>query len=143
MKLAKMDFLLRYPNCLARVLEDQGKTALAAKIPKEERDTIEAKMIRFRYGPWDSRYRKWVSLLVAKGACTTYLSGRTVNVKLTELGAKIAATLQKKLEFAELASRGKLVNTAVGTMGATALKDYIYRVIPEIVSMRWGDNIEI
>ena len=58
MKLAKMDFLLRYPNCLARVLKAIGKEAKAQEIPTEELNTIEARMIRFRYGPWDKRYRR-------------------------------------------------------------------------------------
>jgi hypothetical protein len=53
MKLAKMDFLLRYPNCLARVMDALPKPKRAAQvaIPEEDLDTVEAKMIRFRYGP--------------------------------------------------------------------------------------------
>ena len=58
MKLAKMDFLLRYPNCLVRVLKALGKKQAAESIPEEERNTIEARMIRFRFGPWDKRYRR-------------------------------------------------------------------------------------
>ncbi len=50
MKLAKMDFLLRYPNCLVRALKAIGKEAAAQEIPEEERNTIEARMIRFRFG---------------------------------------------------------------------------------------------
>lgn len=143
MKLAKMDFLLRYPNCLARVLEDRGKARDAATIPLEQRNTIEAKMIRFRYGPWDSRYRRWIALLVSKGLVEAYLEGRTVNVRLTEQGKSVAQHLQKLNEFEELARRGKMVCAAVGLMGATALKDYVYKVIPEILDMKWGKDIKL
>ena len=56
MKLAKMDFLLRYPNMLVRALqavaeEKRSASRAAAAIPEEDRDTIEARMIRFRFGP--------------------------------------------------------------------------------------------
>lgn len=143
MKLAKMDFLLRYPNCLARVLENLGKKKDAATIPAEQRNTIEAKMIRFRYGPWDARYRKWIALLVSKSLAEAYLEGRTVNVRLTDRGEAIAASLCELPEFDELSRRGRMVSIAVGNMGATALKDYIYKVIPEIVDMKWGKDITL
>jgi len=41
MKLAKLDFLLRYPNCLVRVLKELKKDSLAESIGEEERNTIE------------------------------------------------------------------------------------------------------
>jgi predicted transcriptional regulator len=143
MKLAKMDFLLRYPNCLARVLENQGKATDAATIPSEQRNTIEAKMVRFRYGLWDARYRRWIAILVSKGLVDTYLQGRTVNVQLTEKGVSIAKSLRERDEFTELSKRGRMVSSTVGSLGATALKDYIYEVIPEIIDMKWGKDINI
>jgi hypothetical protein len=143
MKLAKMDFLLRYPNCLARVLEDQGKARDASTISPEQRNTIEAKMVRFRYGPWDARYRRWIALLVSKGLADAYLERRTVNIRLTERGTAVALTLRERDEFAELSRRGKMVNAAVGSLGATALKEYIYKVIPEIIDMKWGKDIDL
>src|SRR5258708_1960003 len=73
-KLAKLDFLLRYPTALIRVLESQRRTKAAAAIPEEERNTIEGRMIRFRYGPWDPRYRRWIALLVSRGLAHTFHS---------------------------------------------------------------------
>lgn len=142
-KLAKMDFLLRYPSCLARVLEDQKRDQDAATIPAEQRNTIEARMVRFRYGPWDSRYRRWIALLAAKSLVETHVEGRTVNVQLTERGTELAASLRGMPEFAELSARGKMVNKAVGRMPATRLKDYIYKVVPEITGMEWGKEIRL
>ena len=43
-KLAKLDFLLRYPNCLVRALENLGKKEVAKNISEEERHTIEDKV---------------------------------------------------------------------------------------------------
>jgi hypothetical protein len=71
MKLAKLDFLLRYPNCLMRTLSHLGRDKWAASIGEQEANTIEAKMIRFRYGPWDKRYRRWIGIMVAKGLAST------------------------------------------------------------------------
>ncbi len=143
MKLAKMDFLLRYPTCLVRALKAIGKEAAAQEIPEEERNTIEARMIRFRFGPWDKRYRRWIGLLVAKGLAHTYLEGRTVKVKLTPAGIKVAEQLSNLDEFRSIASRSQIVASAVGGYSATKLKNFIYEVFPEIVDMQWGRNIEL
>ena len=143
MKLAKLDFLLRYPNCLVRVLEALGREKLTEQIPADERNTIEARMIRFRFGPWDDRYRRWIGILVAKGLADTYLQGKTVNVKLTPAGHEVAEKLAELDEFKPLAKKSKLVVTAVGAYPPTKLKNFIYEVFPEIVDMQWGKHIEL
>lgn len=143
MKLAKLDFLLRYPNCLVRILKELGRNSDAQAIPEMERNTIEARMIRFRYGPWDKRYRRWIGLLVAKGLADTYLEGRTVNVRLTSAGQTIADELSGLEEFQPLVRRSHLVASTVGSFSATKLKDFIYKVFPEIVNMQWGEHIDL
>jgi hypothetical protein len=142
-KLAKMDFLLRYPNCLERVLQAVELDPANARIKPYEKNTIETKMIRFRYGPWDSRYRRWMRLLQAKGLGTTHTQGNTVYIGLTERGAEFASTLAKDEEFRDISERSKLVAKAVGDMSASRLKDFIYEQFPEITTMRWGEEIEI
>jgi len=143
MKLAKLDFLLRYPNCLVRVLKALEQDILTEGISEEERNTIEARMIRFRFGPWDDRYRKWISLLVAKRLAQTYLDGRTVKVVLTDRGLELAKSLEEKNEFRDLTVRSKIISTIVGDYNATKLKEFIYNVFPEITSMKWGEEIEL
>jgi hypothetical protein len=143
MKLAKMDFLLRYPNCLVRVLKEIGKEDVAQEIPEQELMTIEARMIRFRFGPWDKRYRRWIGLLVSKDLACTYLKGRTVYVKLTPAGIKVAVQLSNLEEFRPIANRSQIVVSAVGKYSPTKLKDFIYKVFPEIVDMKWGRYIEL
>jgi hypothetical protein len=109
----------------------------------EERNTIEARMIRFRFGPWDKRYRRWIGVLVSKGLADTYLKGRTVNVKLTPAGTKVATQLSGMADFKTIATRSKMVASAFGDYPSTKLKDFIYSVFPEIVDMQWGRNIEL
>jgi hypothetical protein len=142
-KLAKMDFLLRYPNGLARVLRATGRDAASADIKPHERDSIETKMVRFRYGPWDARYRRWIGLLVARGLGSTYVSGRTVYVRLTDRGREIADQLGELEDFGDLRRRGQLVTKVVGQMSATRLKDFIYEQFPELLDMQWGVEIEV
>ncbi|KAK0332333.1 hypothetical protein LTR94_025312, partial [Friedmanniomyces endolithicus] len=85
-KLAKLDFLLRYPVYLERALVARGKSPDAVHLSPRERTTVETRMIRFRYGPWDGRYRRWLSLLSARGLVTLSLSGRKIEIGLTDAG---------------------------------------------------------
>lgn len=142
-KLAKLDFLLRYPNCLERALIANGKSTEKAKILSFERSTIESKMIRFRYGPWDHRYRRWIALLVSKGLVHAGVEGRTVKLWITDRGKDVADDLKEASELETLALRAKLVSTNFGAMSGSALKDFVYRTFPEITDMRWGAHISI
>lgn len=142
-KLAKLDFLLRYPNCLERALEASNKPTEPAQIQEFERTTIESKMVRFRYGPWDHRYRRWIALLSGKGLLHAWVDGRTVKLQLTEAGQALAALLSDDTELKHLSIRAKLVAKSFGGMSGTALKDFVYSTFPEITNMRWGDPILI
>lgn len=143
MKLAKLDFLLRYPNCLERALRAAGKDPDKAHVQAHERDTVETKMMRFRYGPWDKRYRRWIGLMLARGLAVTYVKGRTVHVALTERGREVALELAQTEEFSDLKLRSNLIVKAVGSKSGTGLKDFIYHVFPEILEMKWGDEITL
>jgi hypothetical protein len=148
MKLAKMDFLLRYPNCLARARDalptvSKSKRVAQLVIPQEDLNTVEAKMIRFRYGPWDSRYRRWLGVLAAKGLVSVGLQGRTVRVAVTLQGRELAGKLAAREEFEGLTQRSHLVVSMVGHMGATTLMKFVYNTFPELNAMEWGESIEI
>jgi len=148
MKLAKMDFLLRYPNMLVRALNVIGESkkyalAAAAAIPEEDRDTIEARMIRFRFGPWDPRYRRWLSILVAKQLAIVYREGRTVKIQLSKKGLAMAEQLAEVEAFKPLAERARVVNSAVGNMPSSKITAFVYKIAPEIINMKWGNAIEL
>ena len=148
MKLAKMDFLLRYPNMLERALKVIGeskKSALAAAIaiPEEDRDTIEARMIRFRFGPWDPRYRRWLSILVAKQLASVYREGRTVKIQISKAGMAVAGQLAETEAFKPLAERARVVQSAVGNMPSSKITAFVYKIAPEIISTKWGNAIEL
>lgn len=142
-KLAKLDFLLRYPNCLSRALVAISKGSELAQIGEFEKANIEAKMIRFRYGPWDGRYRRWIGLLSAKGLVETYVEKSTVHVIITDKGQQVADQFKLEEEFKLLSQRSQIVAKNFGSMSATSIKDFIYRVFPEIISIKWGDEIQL
>ncbi len=141
-KLAKLDFLLRYPVYFERVLGLIGKPTTELPGETYEWDNVECKMIRFRYGPWDPRYRRWIGLLVAKGLAETFLRGRTVMVCLTANGKKIAEQLSARDEFTLLGQRSVMVAKQLGKLSGTRLKNIVYEAIPEISGMSWGDVIQ-
>ena len=140
-KLAKLDFLLRYPLYLERALLSLGKSPDSAAVLPRERTTVETKMIRFRYGPWDGRYRRWLSLLSARGLISLSMSGRKIEIGLTDAGRVVADNLAARPAFQDLAARGTVIMKAVGAMPATKLKVFVYQIVPEITGMKWGEEI--
>jgi hypothetical protein len=142
-KLAKMDFLLRYPTCLERALAVLDKSPEDVAVQDRERTSIETKMIRFRYGPWDARYRRWLGLLSSRGLVRLAVEGNTVVIGLTNAGRALAGSIKSNPLFAELARRSDITVKAVGSMSATRLKNFVYEAIPEITDMKWGEEITL
>jgi hypothetical protein len=142
-KLAKLDFLLRYPNCLERALTEVKANTDKANIKEYEKTTIESKMIRFKYGPWDPRYRKWIGILYSKNLAYTFLEGRTVYVGITEEGKSLIEKMSDDILFEDLNTRSSLLFKKFGTYSSTKIKDFIYQVFPEIEKMKWGEKIKL
>lgn len=142
-KLAKLDFLLRYPTCLERALYAVGQSSETAIVLPFERTTIEAKMVRFRYGPWDPLYRRWLALLVARRLAHISAHGRTVILHATDLGRIAANTLAQESELGDLAQRARLVAGAFGGYSGKALSAFFQQTFPEIESMKWGEKIGV
>lgn len=140
-KLAKLDFLLRYPTCLEKALQHLQKDPQLAKVAARERTSIESKMIRFRYGPWDARYRRWLGVLMARGLVRLGVEGNTVLVGLTDRGRELAGTFRRDPLYADIANRSDLIAKMFGPMSATRLKDFVYEAIPEITDLKWGEEI--
>lgn len=142
-KLAKLDFLLRYPTNLERALKATGKDPAFAATKEFERTSIESKMVRFRYGPWDHRYRRWVALMVARGLVTVGLKGKTIHIWLTMEGRQTAEELASQEPMKDLALRARVVAKGFGSENGTALKNFVYETFPEITGMKWGEVIHL
>jgi len=140
-KLAKLDFLLRYPTCLEKALVHVDKDPALAHVSQRERTSIESKMIRFRYGPWDARYRRWLGLLVARGMVRLAIEGHTIQIGLTDEGRVLASQFRSNPMYADLVKRSDIITKIFGSYSGTALKDFVYMAIPEITDMKWGEEI--
>lgn len=139
-KLAKLDFLLRYPANLERALAARGAKPEEAQVLDFEINSVEASMVRFKYGPWDFRYRRFINLLVAKGLVHVYLKGRTVHLGITDQGRQAARLLESDEIFSALHSRSILLKRHLD-LGATALMQFIYKTFPELVNLAYGQTI--
>jgi len=139
-KLAKLDFLLRYPVYLERALVSSGKVMKKAAPQEYERKSVETKMIRFKYGPWDFRYRRFINTLIGMNLVYIRQERRTYFLGITEKGIEKANTLKSNESFGDLLERAKMIKSNFNISG-TNLMRFIYRTFPEIGTLQYGKEI--
>jgi hypothetical protein len=141
-KLAKLDFLLRYPVMLERALIARQRSPKPVDVQAHERESVESRMVRYRYGPWDHRYWELLSLLRAKGLLKVSRRGLTKVFTLTSQGEHVAGTLASQEEFLLITKRAKLLNENLN-LTPTGLMKFVYSTFPEIASMQLNEDISI
>lgn len=142
-KLVKMDFLLRYPKALERSLQFIGVTDYLVDIKEYEKFNIESKMIRFKYGPWDPSYRTFLILLYSKGLIELENVENTINIMITENGKEVAEKIKHLSELEVYDARSIIIKRNFDHLSATEIKELVYKVIPEILDLKFGDEILI
>lgn len=140
-KLAKLDFLLRYPDYLERALVAREVLNPDIDVHDFERHSIEAHMVRFKYGPWDHRYRRFLNTLAGRGLVAVGRSGRTILIGLTARGRQAASALRDEPEYAAIGQRAALLKRHLD-LSATTLMEFVYATFPEVASLRLGETIE-
>ena len=133
-KLAKLDFLLRYPVMLERALQAKKHSTKEVHLRDHERNSVESKMVRYRFGPWDHRYPHLLSLLQAKGLVQMRMSGITKMVGITARGKALSRQLSGKDEFGDVTRRARLLKRYFD-MPATRLMRFVYSTFPDIASL--------
>lgn len=139
-KLAKLDFLLRYPTYLERALQHNHKKMIKSPPKDYEKTSVEAKMVRFRYGPWDFRYRRFINTLVGMGQLYLRREGRSYYLGITEEGIQTAGTLVIAEDIQDIVERSRTIKTNFDYSGTNLMK-FIYSTFPEIVSLQYGKEI--
>lgn len=134
-KLAKLDFLLRYPIMLERALIAKKQSIREVQLEENERLSVESQMVRYRFGPWDHRYREFLNILVAKGLISVSIEGRRVNIAATKSGKEYALQLKSNLHFQQYRRRANVLKRHFD-MTATNLMRFIYETFPEVVSLK-------
>jgi hypothetical protein len=136
-KLAKLDFLLRYPAYFER--------ALAVRVPDvrapdsgDESNNIETPMVRFRYGPWDPAYFALLGALIGRRLIVVVPGARGLAYRATDQGKILAEQLAQNDAWSQTAERVVLLRRHFDLAGTT-LKNFIYREFPEVVGAQWGE----
>lgn len=137
-KLAKLDFLLRYPALANLVLDnlniDDARMHLSPKQVSAPTD-VDDPMVRYKYGPWDDRYYPVVGALVSRGLLK-YAKGRrgSVALSMTPAGKNLAKSLRGDPLWSEVADRCDAVAEASSGMSGNAIKELIYRRLPALMN---------
>jgi hypothetical protein len=140
-KLAKLDFLLRYPEFLKRALQaksvDVGDDAQALFV---EPNPIEQRMVRYRFGPWDPSYFSLLGSLLGRGLITVVPYNRGLGYKTTSEGSALANRVRSDPSWRPLYESTKLLRRHFNLAGST-LKRFVYDTFPEVGSARWNDPL--
>ena len=135
-KLAKLDFFVRYPSFFSVIACHLGKDH------NDEYKSVESKMIRHHYGPWDKRYYHVISFLESRGLVQVAKSKNTFEFTLTEVGEEKTNSLVESGTFNDIIGHMKKVKKIVGRKNGSQLKNLIYEVFKEEVKERkLGDSI--
>lgn len=140
-KLAKLDFLLRYPTYFEAAMVARRVNPQRIPVEPWERRTVEARMVRYRYGPWDHRYRRFLNVLAAKGLVSIQTTGRTINLALTDRGRIYAARIAADPAFQPFVNRAAMLRQNID-IGATEIMKFIYRTFPEIGTLSFDETID-
>lgn len=141
-KLAKLDFLLRYPKHLGSILASRGIRDTERERLDRQDSPLESRMMRYRYGPWDPSYfavlgslvgRRLVDVVPAEGT-------NTLGYRTTTAGAALAGTLRADGAFDEVVERITLLRRHLDLAGES-LKKMLYD-LPEVADAAWHEELQ-
>lgn len=145
-KLAKLDFLLRHPTYLARMLQIRSQNLskvdsdIMLELSSAESFNVENQMIRYRYGPWDPSYFAILGRLIGKGLVEPVSIPNGIGYKSTANGRTLAQKFTSVGSWEDIASRAKLLRKYLDLRGTT-LKNLIYEHFPEVSAASWGEKL--
>lgn len=136
-KLAKLDFLVRYPALAPRVLDTLQASDERLHLTTESNPSttdVESPMTRYKYGPWDDRYYPVIGALVGRGLLR-YARGRRGSVALavTPAGRGLAEQLAAAPQWSDISDRCLAIADASGGLTGNALKEKIYTRLAELM----------
>ena len=139
-KLAKLDFLLRYPAFLRRAIEIRAPDAeLPTEDPSEQ--NIERRMVRYRYGPWDPAYYALLGSLLGRGLIVPVSHRSGVAYRSSEEGHRVAEELAATVPWRRTAERAKLLKRHFAQVSGAFLKDFVYQHFPEVTEAAWHERL--
>ena len=139
-KLAKLDFLLRYPEFLERALLHRGVDAEDAAEATSDRNPVEQRMVRFRYGPWDPSYFALLGSLIGRRLIEVIPYSRGLGYRATPDGQRLARELSLDPAWQQTKQRADLLKRHFNLTGAT-LKTMVYDLFPEVTDAAWRETL--
>ena len=137
-KLAKLDFLLRYPSYYTRALRiRRPELANATEGPEPD---LESRMVRYRFGPWDPAYYALLGRLIGKGLVKPAPFAHGIGYRVTDKGRTIAVAMSGEPAWLETAERINLLRRHFNLSGAY-LKRFVYEHFPEVTRATWGQSL--
>jgi len=132
-KLAKLDFLVRYPVFLQQLAEKVAGQRLpdSIKPTDAERLGVETRMVRYKYGPWDDRYYPILGTLIGLGLITPTSGRGIVALSVTAEGAALAESISGQAPWVIVATRCSFVVNTFDMTG-NKLKETIYKELPVV-----------
>lgn len=137
-KLAKLDFLLRYPQFLHRALSVQAPQV--RDFDADLGETIETRMLRYRYGPWDPAYFGILGSLIGRGLVVPVPTTKGIGYRTTIHGQQLAARIGATEPWKHVVRSTRLLKTHFDKPGSW-LKDFIYTHFPEVIQSSWGEML--
>jgi len=141
-KLAKLDFLVRYPRHLAFVLASRGNGNDANQEKLIQQDSpLESRMVRYRYGPWDPSHYAILGSLVGRGLVEIVPAAGThaLGYRTTERAASLVGSLLDDGAFEEIHDRIVLLRRHLDVTGETS-KRILYE-LPEVADASWHEEL--
>lgn len=138
-KLAKLDFFLRYPDHLRRILAAREVNVDLGEDPWLT-GTIEQRMVRYRFGPWDPAYYSLLGALTGKGLVLPLTGARGSAYRVSPAGRDLALALARTDSWSPVRARTLILHRHLNLTG-NKLKNLIYQTFPEIVEADWGSQL--
>jgi hypothetical protein len=142
--LAKLDFFMRYPKYLRMAASILGKNIVEEDLglnSLDEINSVETRMIRYLYGPWDSTYYLIISYMVGKGLIDPVKPGKKDVFRLTKRGYELLQKLEKDVGFSDLTHRAKTIYKLFYNYSGTGVKSFIYANFQDVVNLDIGELI--
>lgn len=141
--LAKLDFFLRYPIYLERAIKilrvHPSRHSVSLDVP--EMSSIESRMVRYLYGPWDHVYYPTLAYLIGKRLIQVEPRRQAEMFRLTDKGLAVGEQLVADSSYLELSERARIVNALFHAYTGTGMKNFIYEHFPEVVGRQIGEAI--
>lgn len=133
-KLAKLDFLTRYPA--AQPLVADVLDGFVSERNRVIHLSPDLPMMRYKFGPWDDRYYPVLGALVGRGLAS-YAKGRRggVAISLSPQGRKLIKTLRQDSRWSAVFDSYHSVASQFGLETGNRLKEAIYTALPAVLNV--------